>query len=94
MTFPSLSGLPPNPTDWFSASASAIRTPASTASNADPFLFKILKEASLAGIPCSHVEITIGLFLFTLIFFLPARRIGLASPTAPALIKLRRFMIF
>jgi hypothetical protein len=59
VTFPSLSGYPPKPTQQ-SILFSMCLAPASTASKALPFLLNISHAAALTGIPLSHVEITIG----------------------------------
>ena len=95
VTCPSSSGRPPYPTDCDSGSASGTRTPASTASSAEPFCLKTAIAASFAGKPWFQVEITIGFPILLFIGFLSLliNADGATNPAAPVFIKLRRFII-
>ena len=98
VTFPSLSGRPPNPTDIISGSASDTLTPDSTASIALPPLTKIFIAALLAAIPCSHVDITIGNpnleFEFCFSFFAEIIFGKIAVPIAPKTLPFINVLLF
>ena len=98
VTFPSLSGKPPNPTDIDSGSASGILTPVSTASIAFPPLCSTSIAAILAGIPCFQVEITIGYPFSELGFFFSALagiNLGkIAAPIAPKIPPFIKLLLF